>query len=70
MSITNLVIPKAGVKCELLFNKPASAGVCWTSKADLEEQQSVTKIITVIATDFVTLKVEIKFDMFIITKEK
>ncbi len=66
----NLVTPNAGAKHELLYNKPASAGVCWTSKADLEEQQSATKIITVIATDFVTLKVEIKFDMFIITKEK
>ncbi len=32
MTTINLVIPKAGAKCELLLNEPA---ICWTSKSDL-----------------------------------
>jgi hypothetical protein len=54
----NLVTPKAGVKSELLFNKPATD--CLTPKSDL----SVTKFIRRISKRLVTPKVVAKLELF------
>ncbi len=51
----NFVTPKAGAKCKLLFNKPAS-GLSWLNKSShLAAALSVAKFITIIALLLVTL---------------
>jgi hypothetical protein len=52
----NFVTPKAGAKCELLFNKPASAFEAGSLNKGLDSALGVMKFMTIVAMNLVTLK--------------